>query len=407
MRQPMRRHSRLKKAVLRGVYEDNVGIPRSTQDPRRIRHAFAESAPAPAVASGSAFRNRVLLIVLLVFVAVLGVNFRLIMIGGSGPAAEQVQDKQRSALPATLLYLPEELEETSSFHSKEQVGLEPAHILNDAIRVTSSRYDAMLASLEIPMAELFNLRVRTIVIDPGHGGIDPGATGQQGLKEKDVVLDIARRLQDKLSRSGDYRVLLTRKDDRKVFLRERVAFAKAKHADLFISIHINSLPPGSESVNYLETYYFGPHADQRSLELAEKENRDSDYSMGDFRGVIARIGDTLKTEESRDLADSIHRHLFSNLKRVNHDLHDAGSKTGPFVVLLGVDVPSVLVEVSCISNKAEEVRLGRPNYRDSVADFLKAGIVEYLERRSYPGTIQKGKAQYVVKQERKDAVHRD
>jgi len=248
--------------------------------------------------------------------------------------------------------------------------------------------------------------VQTIVIDPGHGGIDPGATGRHGLMEKDVVLDIARRLRDKLAGAGDYRVLLTREEDHKVFLKERVAFAKNNHADLFISIHINSLPPGGESLNYVETYYFGPHTDQRSLDLAEQENRESDYVMGDFRAVIARIGDTLKTEESRDLADAIHRHLFSDLKRINHHLFDAGSKTGPFVVLLGVDVPSVLVEVSCISNKAEEARLGRPEYRDSVADFLKAGIVEYLERRSYPGTIQKGKTQYVVKQERENDLHR-
>ena len=397
----MRRHSELKKAVLRGVYEDNAGIPRSVQDPRRTRQAAVTPAQAPAPDPRSGFRNRALVVVSLILVALFGVNFRLVMIDGSGPAAKQVVNNQSPILPAAMLYLPARLDGTPPFDDKRPAGFEPARILNDAARVTSSHYDAMLASLDVPMAELFNLKVRTIVIDPGHGGIDPGATGPRGLKEKDVVLDIARRLRDKLAGSGDYRVLLTREDDRKVFLKERVAFAKASHADLFVSIHIDSLPPGAESVNYLETYYFGPHADQRSLELAEKENRESDYAMGDFRDVIARIGDTLKTEESRDLADSIHRHLFRDLKRINHGLHDAGSKTGPFVVLLGVDVPSVLVEVSCISNKAEEARLGRP------ADFLKAGIVEYLERRSYPGTIQKGKAQYVVKQEREDALHRD
>jgi N-acetylmuramoyl-L-alanine amidase len=403
MRWAMKRHSELKKAVLRGVFEDNAGIPRSIQDPRRS----GQVVPTPEPALRSGLRTRAVLVGLLVLVALFGVNFRLIVVDESGLAAKQVQDKQPPILPAALMYLPGASDAAPPFDDKRVAGLQPARIVNDADRVTSSRYDAMLASLDIPMAALFNLRVRTIVIDPGHGGIDPGATGRQGLKEKDVVLDIARRLRAKLSGSGDYRVLLTREDDRKVFLKERVAFAKDNHADLFISIHINSLPPGAESVNYLETYYFGPHADERSLELAEKENRDSDYAMGDFRGVIARIGDTLKTEESRDLADSIHRHLFSDLKRINHDLHDAGSKTGPFVVLLSVDVPSVLVEVSCISNKAEETRLGRPDYRDSVADFLKAGIVEYLERRSYPGTIQKGKAQYVVKQERENAPHRD
>jgi N-acetylmuramoyl-L-alanine amidase len=122
--------------------------------------------------------------------------------------------------------------------------------------------------------------------------------------------------------------------------------------------------------------------------------------MGDFREVIARIGDTLKTEESRKLASSIHTNLFSDLKRLNRDLVDAGSKTGPFMVLLGVEVPSVLVEISCISNKAEETRLSRPGYRDSVADFLQAGIVEYLQRRTSPGTIERGKTQNVAQQER-------
>jgi N-acetylmuramoyl-L-alanine amidase len=399
----MSRHSELKKAVLRSVYEDNAGIPRSGQDTRRTR--FADAAPAPA--PGSVYRNKTVLAVLLIVIALFGVNFRLVTVDGSGPVAKQVQDNQSSNLSAASLFLTQSSEGGPALDNKRPAVLEPYRILKDSARVTSSHYDAMLASLGMPMADLFNLKVQTIVIDPGHGGIDPGATGQRGLKEKDVTLDIARRLRDKLAASGDYRVLLTREEDRKVFLKERVAFAKANHADLFISIHINSLPPGAESVNYLETYYFGPHTNQRSLELAEKENRESDYAIGDFRGVIARIGDTLKTQESRDLADSIHRHLFSDLKRINHDLHDAGSKTGPFMVLLGVDVPSVLVEVSCISNNAEETRLGRPEYRDSVADFLKSGIVEYLERRSYPGTIQKGKTQYVVKQEREDALHRD
>jgi len=394
----MSRHSELKKAVLRSVYEDNAGIPRSGQDPRRSRHAAA--APAPASAPDPGYRNKAVLAALLMVVALFGVNFRLVTVDGSGPIAKQVQDKQSSNLSAASMFLSEASESGPVLDKKRPADLEPARILKDSARVTSSHYDAMLASLGVPMADLFNLKVQTIVIDPGHGGIDPGATGQRGLKEKDVTLDIARRLRDKLAASGDYHVLLTREEDRKVFLKERVAFAKTNQADLFISIHINSLPPGSESVNYLETYYFGPHADQRSLELAEKENRESDYAMGDFRGVIARIGDTLKTQESRDLADSIHRHLYSDLKRINHGLSDAGSKTGPFMVLLGVDVPSVLVEVSCISNKAEETRLGRPEYRDNVADFLKSGIVEYLDRRPSPGTIQKGKTQYVVKQER-------
>jgi N-acetylmuramoyl-L-alanine amidase len=392
----MSRHSDIKKAVLRGVYEDNAGIPRSVHRPGQAK--FVAVAQGPAQRSG--YRGRVLLVVMLAVVALLGVNFRLVTVDGSGPIAMQVVKKQPLQLPETPFSTLLNPEDDPVLVGERASSLEPAGVLKEAAMITTGHYDAMLTSLRMPMADLFNLKVQTIVIDPGHGGIDPGATGQQGLKEKDVTLDIARRLRDKLAASGNYRVLLTREQDRKVFLKERVAFAKKNRADLFISIHINSLPPGAGSVNYIETYYFGPHSDQRSLDLAEKENRDSDYVMGDFRAVIARIGDTLKTEESKRLANSIHTHLFNDLKRRNRDLIDAGSKTGPFMVLLGVEVPSVLVEVSCISNKAEETRLSRPEYRDNVADFLEAGIVEYLQRRAYPGTIEGGKKQNVAQQER-------
>ena len=348
----------------------------------------------------SEYRGRVVLVMVLVLVALFGVNFRLVTVDGSGPIAKQVVKKQPLQLPATPMPVLTSPEDDLVLESGWPSSLEPAQDLEDTALITTRHYDTLLTRLGMPMADLFDLKVQTIVIDPGHGGIDPGATGQRGLKEKDVTLDIARRLRDKLATFGEYRVLLTREDDRKVFLKERVAFAKENRADLFISIHINSLPPGAGSLNYVETYYFGPHTDQRSLDLAEKENHDSDYVMGDFRQVIARIGDTLKTEESKKLASSIHTHLFNDLKRRNRDLIDAGSKTGPFMVLLGVEVPSVLVEVSCISNKAEESRLRRPEYRDSVADFLEAGIVEYLQRRAYPGTIEGGKTQNVAEQER-------
>ena len=391
----MSQHSDIKRAVLRGVYEDNAGISRSVHRPGQSNIVAAAQVPAQR----SRYRGRVILVALLAVLALIGVNFRLVTVDGSGPIAMQVvktQPLQLPEAPLSVLLKPE----NDVLESEQPSRLEPAQAIKDAALVTTGHYDSMLTSLGMPMADLFNLKVQTIVIDPGHGGIDPGATGQQGLKEKDVTLDIARRLRDKLAASGDYRVLLTREQDRKVFLKERVAFAKKNRADLFISIHINSLPPGSGSMNYVETYYFGPHTDQRSLDLAEKENHDSDYAMGDFREVIARIGDTLKTEESKELAGSIHTHLFNDLKRRNRDLIDAGSKTGPFMVLLGVEVPSVLVEVSCISNKAEEARLSRPEYRDSVADFLEAGIVEYLQRRAYPGTIEGGNAQNVAQQER-------
>ena len=344
-------------------------------------------------------RSKALLIVLLGLVSLIGLNFRLVTVDVTGPVAMQMSDKQ------SLQYLIDPVLVTAGaggdfgLGSDRSATLEPAGMTRGGAAITTGHYDKMLTRLGMPMADLFNLQVRTIIIDPGHGGIDPGATGHQGLMEKDVALDIARRLRDKLVMAGNYRVLLTREKDRKVFLKERVAFAKDNRADLFISIHINSLPAEAASVNFVETYYFGPHTDQRSLELAEKENHDSDYAMGDFREVIARIGDTLKTEESRELADAIHRRLYSNLKRHNRDLIDAGTKTGPFVVLLGVEVPSVLVEVSCISNKAEETRLSKAWYRDDIAEYLKTGIVKYLDGLGNRGPADGGTFEHVARQE--------
>ncbi len=386
----MNGHPDIKLAVLRGVFEDNLGIPRTSAGTGRSRPV-----PAPPLTPLSlkrfGHRGKSVIVTLLGLAALLGINFRLVSVDSSGPVAMQVTGEQtaRSIVADTLagsnpgVNLIRNVEAPASFGTTAD---------------TAEQYEAMLNQLGLPMADLFDLKVQTIVIDPGHGGIDPGATGHQGLKEKDVALDIARRLRDNLTKSGNYRVLLTREEDRKVYLKERVAFAKENHADLFVSIHVNSLPV--KAVNYLETYYFGPYTDQQSLDLAAKENRDSDYVMGDFHKIITRIGDTLKTEESKALAISIHKHLYANLKRLNADLVDAGAKTGPFMVLLDAEVPSVLVEVSCISNKEEENRLGTPGYRDSVAGFLETGIVEYLERRASQRTIARGKIQHVVKQER-------
>lgn len=385
--------SDIQKTVLRGVYEDNVGIPRSCHG--RLR-------PGAVVQSQvSRYRSvhpgKGYLIVLVALVTLLGVSFRLVTVDGTGPVAMPIVERQYPENVALPGLASEDI--AFAIDNKLPVMLAPVQVL-DGTTTTAGQYDTMLARLGMPLADLFNLKVQTIVIDPGHGGIDPGATGQLGLMEKDIALDIAKRLRDKLARDGSYRILLTREKDEKVYLKERVAFAKENHADLFISIHINSLPAQASSLNYVETYYFGPYQDQRSLELAERENRDSNYVMGDFRKVIASIGDTLKTEESRGLANALHRHLYQNMKRSNHDLIDAGSKTGPFMVLLGVDVPSVLIEVSCISNKEEEIRLSMPEYRDSVANFLQTGIIEYLGQRANRRMMEGGNTQNVAKQER-------
>jgi N-acetylmuramoyl-L-alanine amidase len=241
-------------------------------------------------------------------------------------------------------------------------------------------YVSLFSQTELPISALFGLKVQNIVIDPGHGGHDPGAIGLGGHREKDVTLDIALRLQHRLSRHPQYRVLLTRDRDVKMSLKERVAFAAEQGADLFVSIHVNALP--EQPVNLVETYYFGPSADDRSLELAEQENRGSDYAVADFQSLIQKIGNTLKTQESRQLAADVQAALVSNFRQQEGRIIDAGIKTAPFVVLLGVDVPSVLAEVSCISNADEERRLATGEHRSGIAAAIERGIIRYLEKKS-------------------------
>lgn len=228
---------------------------------------------------------------------------------------------------------------------------------------------------EVPIANLFGLQINTIVIDAGHGGSDPGAIGPGGTQEKDITLDVARRLQRRLEQQG-LTVLMTRAEDAKHSLQDRVDFANEHDADLFISIHVNSLP--APEVVSVETYYFGINQDAQTLQLAQRENADSDLSMANFRNEIEKMGNTMKFQESKGLASSIQRTLYRNMRRVNSEISDWGVKRGPFVVLLGVEVPGVLAEISVISNRQEEAKLNTPEHREQIARSLEAGIVDYL-----------------------------
>jgi N-acetylmuramoyl-L-alanine amidase len=228
---------------------------------------------------------------------------------------------------------------------------------------------------------MFGLGVRTIMIDAGHGGSDSGATGEMGTREKDITLDIARRLKERLLKSGEYRVLMTRDDDVGVSLNKRVDIARKARADLFISIHLNYLP--SKPMNIIETYYFGPTSDAGTRKLAERENAGSEYVLSDFREMIGKIGETLKLQESRKLAASIQHNLFLNSKMYDGNISDYGVKRAPYVVLLGVDVPAVLVEVSCLSNSQEETALGTEGHRENIASYLEAGILGYISKGNF------------------------
>ncbi|RUM37485.1 MAG: hypothetical protein DSY58_03815 [Desulfobulbus sp.] len=240
-------------------------------------------------------------------------------------------------------------------------------------------YNLLLSQEQVRLSSVFGLAVQTLVIDPGHGGRDPGAIGGQGTREKDIVLDIALKLQKKLQKIGRYNVLLTRETDRYVSLADRVRFANMHNADLFISLHINALP--QKEYNVTETFYFGPPQDEYTLHLTEKENHGSEVLNVDFNNMIKKIGNVLKEQESSRLASIIQHSLFTNMEKYDRVLADNGTKIAPFVVLLGVDAPSVLVEISCISKSEEEANLNNPEYREKITLSLVKGINGYLTQR--------------------------
>ncbi len=233
----------------------------------------------------------------------------------------------------------------------------------------------------VQLSSLFGLGVRTIVIDPGHGGRDPGALGAGGTMEKDITLDVGVRLKERLDRLNRFNVLLTRDTDKTISLADRVAFAKNKKADLFISLHVNSLP--NKTMNIIETYYFGAPLNSDTLRLAELENKESHFLVGELDTILEDLGNTLKRQESARLATSIQASLFNHMRRQDSQVRDIGIKMAPFVVLSQIEVPSVLVEISCITKKKEEIKLASPKYRVKVASYIEEGIVTYLETQDF------------------------
>ena len=225
---------------------------------------------------------------------------------------------------------------------------------------------------------VFHLGIRKVVIDPGHGGSDPGAmTG--GIVEKEVTLDIARRLAA-LLRAAGFVVTLTRLSDATLSLQDRVAAANAAGGDVFISIHVNSIPVAIR--RGVETYYLGPTSDAGVEKLAGAENSGSGYSLADFRHLLEGVYTEVRQEESRRFALAVQGKLFAVLHRANPELENRGVKTAPFVVLVGTAMPSVLAEVSCVSNPEEARRLGEDDYRADIANALAAGIRAFAAERS-------------------------
>ena len=217
---------------------------------------------------------------------------------------------------------------------------------------------------------------RTIVIDPGHGGKDPGARGLRHTEEKDITLKVALMLRDMLMKQPGVRVLMTRDQDVFVELEDRAKFANSHEADLFVSIHVNSHP--SRSVKGLEIYHFGEAKDQRALEVAARENGTPLSSTGvGWEYLVADLLTTKKIEASLELAWTAKEAMVGHLNE-QYAMNDHGVKTAPFYVLRYTSMPSILAEIAYISNPTEEDLLRRPAFVRDVAESLYQGVNSYL-----------------------------
>ena len=224
------------------------------------------------------------------------------------------------------------------------------------------------------LARQLGLGVTRIVIDPGHGGHDPGARGN-GISEADLVLDVAKRLEQLLVKEENFEVVLTRATDTYVSLEDRTALANKSDADLFLSIHANASTVAA--ARGIETYFlnFANNADAEAV--AARENAGSSKNMRHLPDIVQAIALNNKLDESRDFATMVQATLYQELRKTNKTLRNLGVKQAPFMVLVGATMPSVLAEISFMSNRAEAALLKTDGYRRDIAEALLAGIVRY------------------------------
>ena len=236
---------------------------------------------------------------------------------------------------------------------------------------------------------------KILVLDPGHGGHDPGAVGKRGLQEKDVVLDIALRVKEILSKEPDVAIVLTRESDVFIPLPERTLIALQNNADLFVSIHANASP--NRAARGIETYLLNWTNDEEAIKVAARENYISvrrmreklaQYKSDDY---VARMLSDLTRDHKRDesiaLANYVQNSLFGDVARVHKAATNLGVKQALFYVLVGANMPSILAEVSFISNPDEEKLLATDAYRGVIANSIAAGIRRYFSAASSPQRV--------------------
>jgi N-acetylmuramoyl-L-alanine amidase len=242
------------------------------------------------------------------------------------------------------------------------------------------------------LTRVLGLKLGRVVLDPGHGGHDTGSISPSGYYEKDLVLDVARRLGKLIERRMGSEVLFTRADDTFIPLEARTQFANDHKADLFLSIHANSSDYRSASGS--EVYYLNFTTSKTALDVAARENASSERSLYELQELVQKIALKDKIEESQEFASRIQSAVWSAVPHDSPDAKDRGVKKAPFVVLIGASMPSVLVEIGFLSNQREEALLKKSDYRQRLAEALYKGVSQYASTLSYfqtPGSTSRAR----------------
>ncbi|MFY9701134.1 MAG: N-acetylmuramoyl-L-alanine amidase [Terriglobales bacterium] len=232
------------------------------------------------------------------------------------------------------------------------------------------------ASGDRSLTRALGLKIGKIVIDAGHGGHDTGTIGPNGLLEKDVVLDVAKRLGRLLESRLGAEVIYTRQDDTFIPLETRTAIANRERADLFISIHANS--SRDSDARGVETYYLNFTSSPEALEVAARENAVSEKSIHELQDLVKKIALKDKIDESREFAGDVQQSLYGGLALENTGIRNRGIKKAPFIVLIGANMPSILAEISFVSNPTDERKLETSEHRQRIAESLYRGVSKYV-----------------------------
>jgi len=231
------------------------------------------------------------------------------------------------------------------------------------------------------LTRVLGLKLGRVVLDPGHGGRDTGTIGPTGLREKDVTLDVARRLAKLIEQGMGSEVILTRDGDETVPLSARGEIANQERADLFLSIHVNA--SRYRSVSGVETFYLNFTSSRADMEVAARENAGSDKPISELSELVRKITLDDKIIESQDFAAKIQKAVHELSESRDPNARDRGVKKAPFVVLIGTGMPAALVELGFISNNEEEKRLADPEHRQRLAESLYKGLSSYAQTLSH------------------------